>query len=73
MRILEHRMGWKHSATEIQHTLRAASKTKVGDNLYIFDHYDEVLQDIGKNLGIDFSRESLTIGEIRSLMAATKK
>jgi transposase len=73
MRILEHRMEWKHSAAEIQRTLRAASGTKAGDNLYIFDHYDEVLQDIGKNLGIDFSRESLTIGEIRSLMAATKK
>ncbi len=73
LRLLEHRMDWKHSAEQIQRTLGAASGTLVGENLYVFNHYDQVLQDIGENLGLDFSRQSMTRGEIRSFLAATKK
>lgn len=47
--------------------------THVADNLYVFDHYDEVLSDIGKNLGLDFSRQTLTAGEIRHIMTFAKQ
>ena len=49
-----------------------ASGTLV-DNVYIFDHFDKPLKDIGKNLGIDFSRQNLTVGEVRSLLAYVKQ
>jgi hypothetical protein len=39
----------------------------------VFDYYDSVLEAIGKDLGIDFSRQSLTAHEIRMLLASTKK
>lgn len=73
MRLLEYRMDWKHSAGAIQESLAAASGTRVADNLYVFDHYDQVLADIGKNLGLDFSRQTLTAGEIRHMMAFAKQ
>jgi hypothetical protein len=39
----------------------------------VFDYYDAVLEAIGKDLGIDFSRQSLTAQEIRHLLAQTKQ
>ena len=39
----------------------------------MFDYYDAVLEAIGKDLGIDFSRQSLTAQEIRHLLAQTKQ
>jgi transposase len=71
-RLLQKRLDWKYSAETIQETLSKASGTLV-DNVYIFDHFDEPLKDIGKNLGIDFSRQNLTVGEVRSLLAYVKQ
>ena len=56
-----------------QHALANASGTEIGSNLYVFDYYDSVLEAIGKDFGIDFSRQSLTAQEIRTLLASTKK
>lgn len=71
-RLLQKRLDWKHSADAIQDALFSASGTLV-DNVYVYDFYNEVLADIGKNLGIDFSRSNLTVGEVRSLMAYAKQ
>jgi len=73
LRLLEFRMGWRHSASAIQQALAGASGTRLEDNLYVFDYYDEVLQDVGNNLGLDFSRKYMTARQIRSFLAATKK
>jgi len=73
IRILQMKTGWKHSAARISDTLAAASGTHEGDNWWLFDHRDDVIDDIGAALGIDFSRERLTAGAARSLVAKTKK
>jgi transposase len=73
MRLLEYRLSWRYSAAAIQQSLASACGTSVGNNLYVFDYYDPVLAAIGKNLGIDFSRQSLTLQEIRHLLAQTKR
>lgn len=73
LRLLEFRMDWRHSASAIRQALAGASGTRLEDNLYVFDYYDEVLQDVGNNLGLDFSRKYLTAQQIRSFMASTKK
>jgi hypothetical protein len=39
----------------------------------VFDNYDSALEAICKELGIDFSRQSLTTQEIRHLFAQTKQ
>lgn len=73
MRLLEFKLNWKHSATTIQNALSRACGTRIEEGLYIFDHYDQVLQDAGEVLGLDFSKRFLSGQQIRSLLAATKK
>lgn len=73
MRLLEFRLNWRHSASVLQEALVSACGTSFEDNLYIFDYYDEVLEEVGKNLGLDFSRKYMTTRDIRSFLGATKK
>lgn len=73
MRLLEYRLDWNHSAAAIQKALAKAAGTHVSENLYVFDHYNEVLEAIGQEFGVDFSRQTLTKGEIRSMLAKTKR
>jgi transposase len=73
MRLLEKRLDWKYSAARLQESLSLACGSYVSKNLYVFDHYDEVLEVVGKNLGIDFSRKYCTRSEIRTLLGKTKK
>jgi hypothetical protein len=42
-------------------------------NYYLFDYYDDVLKDIGKEFGIDFSKRIRSLGEIKKISADTKK
>ena len=73
IRLLQYRLGWKHSDEAILDTLRAASGSLAGQNIYVFDHNDEVLADIGKSLGLDFSHKYLTPIDIRKMLGSTKK
>jgi transposase len=73
IRILEHRLKHKHSTHAILDTLRKANCSHVEQNYYLFDHYDDVLEDIGKELKIDFSKKYLTLKEIKSYVAEAKK
>lgn len=42
-------------------------------NYYVFDYYDEVLKDIGNVTNIDFSKRIRTLGEIKQVIADSKK
>ncbi|WP_019907623.1 IS1634 family transposase [Thermoanaerobacter indiensis] len=64
-RILEHRLKGKYSVTEILENLRRASCSHIKENYYLFDFYNDVLEDIGKELGIDFSKKFMRLGEIK--------
>ena len=71
--MLEYRLGEKYSAGRIARSLEKASGTLFEDGYYVFDYYDEVLEDIGKEFGLDFSKKYLKVGEIRKMMGKTKK
>lgn len=73
IRLLQYELKWKYSATAIRESLGKASGTLVSANLYAFDYYDEVLKDIGEKLGLDFSRRYMSLGEIKKMIASTKK
>ena len=73
MRLLEYRLDWRHSAGAIQESLAQASGTKLEDNWYVFDYYDQVLADIGTELNLDFSRKYRSAQQLRSFIGATKK
>jgi len=73
LRVLEYQLGDKYCASNIARSLEKASGTLLEDGYYVFDYYDEVLEGIGKEFGLDFSRKYLKVGEIRKMMGKTKK
>ena len=72
-RILEHRMRGKYSATAMLDSLRSAGCSHIQENYYLFDYNDEILTDIGSELGIDFGKKCMTLGEIKKVLADVKK
>ncbi len=73
IRLLEYRMNWRHSSGAIQESLSKACGSKLEENLYVFDYFDQVLADIGSDLNLDFSRKYLSSQDIRSFIGAAKK
>lgn len=72
-RILEMKMEHHYSISRILGSLKKSECTHLQMNYYLFDYYDDVLKDIGEKFGIDYSKRIRTIGEIKNILAATKK
>lgn len=72
-RILEKKLDHRHSTSAMLESLRKCSCSRMEENYYLFDHYDDVLKDIGIVTGIDFSRKYMRLGEIRKALGETKK
>jgi len=73
LRLLEYRLKGKYSASRISKSLSLANGAYLTDGFYHFNHYDDVLEDIGKELKIDYSRKYLKLGEIRKMLGEVKK
>ncbi|HJB29341.1 MAG TPA: IS1634 family transposase, partial [Candidatus Blautia faecavium] len=72
-RILENKLEQKYSVGRILDSLSKAECSLVQQNYYLFDYYDEVLKDIGLIMDIDFGKRIRTLGEIKKILAKTKK
>ena len=72
-RILEMKLENKYSSGRIIESLTKSECSLLQQNYYHFDYYDEVLKDIGKVTGIDFSKRIRTLGDIKQELADTKK
>ncbi|MFX0561468.1 transposase, partial [Tepidibacillus infernus] len=72
-RVLEHRLKGKYSITAMLESLRKASCSHIQDNYYLFDYYDEILTDIGKELDIEFGKKYMSLGEIKKNLGEVKK
>lgn len=72
-RILEYKLSGKYSITKMIESLNKCSCTNVDQNYYLFDYYDEVLQDIGLATNIDFSTKIRTLQQIKKNISETKK
>ncbi len=72
-RILELRLNGKYSVTAIMDSLRGSSCSHAHENYYLFDYYDEILADIGANMGIDFTKKYLSLKEIKTVLGEVKK
>lgn len=72
-RILEMKLEHKYSAGRILESLSKASCSLLQQNYYMFDYFDEVLKDIGNLMNIDFSKRVRTLGDIKQILADTKK
>lgn len=72
-RIIEHRLNHKYSIGRILESLSKSNCCYMKQNYYLFDYYDEVLNDLGSTFEIDFSQRVRSLGEIKSIFASTKK
>lgn len=63
----------KYSIGKLLDTLSKSQCSLLQQNYYVFDYYDEILKDIGKVMNIDFSKRIRTLGEIKKVLADTKK
>lgn len=72
-RILEMKLNRKYSIGKLLDSLSKTQCTLIQQNYYLFDYYDEVLEDIGAVMNIDFSKRIRTLGEIKKVLADTKK
>jgi thiol-disulfide isomerase/thioredoxin len=72
-RLLALCLGNKYSIPRIVESLNKASGSLLEENWYVFDYTDEITKTITETLGVDFSRKYLKLGEIKNILAATKK
>lgn len=72
-RVLEMKLEHKYSITKLLETLKKAECSYAQQNYYLFNYYDDVLADIGNVLGIDYTKRIRTLGEIKKILASTKK
>lgn len=72
-RILEMKLERKYSIGKLLDTLFKCQCSKLQQNYYVFDYYDNTLKDIGKAMDIDFYKRIRTLGDIKKVLANTKK
>ena len=73
LRVLESKTEGKYSPARMIESLNAVSGAHLQENYYMFDYIDQVVEHIGSAIGIDFSKRILSLGEIKIILAATKK
>jgi len=72
-RILEMKLEHKYSIGQMLESLSKADCTHMKQNYYLFDYYDDVLKDMENLFDIDFSKRVRSLGEIKKILADTKK
>ncbi len=72
-RLLEYRMKTKYSVSAMLESLGKASCSHIQENYYLFNCFDGILADIGTELGIDFNKKYMSLGEIKKVLGEVKK
>jgi transposase len=72
-RLLQKRFNGKFSIAAIADSLSKASCTRLEENWYVQDHCDDIIVALKDALGIDLTRKYLQVGDIRKILADTKK
>lgn len=72
-RVLQHKLNKKYSVEKILESLSSCNCSHIENNYYLFNYYDEVLEDIGKKLNIDFSKKYMRLQDIKKFLSDVKK
>lgn len=72
-RILQYRLKNKYSISNILETLSKCCCSHIGENLFLFDCFDDVLDDLETALSIDFSKKFMRLADIKKNISNTKK
>ena len=72
-RVLQHKLDKKYSVGKILESLSKCNCYQIQSNYYLFNYYDEVLNDIGTILDLDFSRKYMRLQDIKKNLGNVKK
>ena len=75
-RILQHKLEKKekyYSTGKILENLKKCTCDHFATNFYFCNYLDTVLEDIGKVVGVDFTRKYITLQDIKKSLSITKK
>ena len=73
-RILEVKiLNGQFGTSEILRSIRRYSCSRLEENYYLFDYYDEIIGKLGDVMGIDYNRRYMTLNEIRKILGKTKQ
>lgn len=67
-RLIETRLKGKYSFKQVIETLRNYTSINIEHDIYIQPFYNDVIQDLEKEINIDFSRKYLTLSEIKKIL-----
>ncbi len=73
LRLLEINTGHKYPTKILIDEMRNITGTYLDENYYMFDHFNEIVKDLGDVVGVDFSKRFMTQGEIKNILAKVKK
>ncbi|MFA7157517.1 MAG: IS1634 family transposase [Bacilli bacterium] len=72
-RLIEQSVESKWSTLQIIESLQKASGSEFEDNIYLFDYYDDILEEFDKKLGTIFKRKYMTRGDLKYIIGKMKK
>lgn len=72
-RVLQHKLDKKYSVGKILESLSKCNCYQIQSNYYLFNYYDDVLNDIGTILDLDFSRKYMRLQDIKKNLGNVKK
>jgi transposase len=73
LRLLNKRLEEKYSPEQILQSLRQYQACYIKDNVFRSTYYDQVIEDIADALNLSLNQRFLTIGDMRQLIADSKK
>lgn len=72
-RIIENQLNRKYPLKKILDSLSKSRCSHIQENVYLFRHNDEVLEDISGITGIEFNKKIRKLSEIKKVLSETKK
>ncbi|MGN1325391.1 MAG: IS1634 family transposase [Candidatus Spyradenecus sp.] len=73
MRLMQLDTGRAHTAAQIAQDLREVVGHRLDANAYLFDYRTDLTDELAQAVGIDLSKQVLTKGQIRKIMADVRK
>ncbi len=73
LRLLQINTKERYSTRTLINQMQNITGTYMDKNYYMFDHFNEIVEDLGKTIGVDFSKRFMTLGEIKKIIAKMKK
>jgi len=72
-KMLEFRLNKKYSAFQIIESLRNSTCSLIKENIFLNNHCDKLLEDLGNELDINFKKSYFTRAEIKKYLAGRKR